>query len=144
MEYRFAPSEVDSRKSLDEILRGVLKGGICPGAIAILSPVSYERSCAQGWRGPDGIGVSKLDVDDQVGALGKSVWFSTIQAFKGLESPIVVLVDVERIDDERAKALLYVGMSRARQGLYMVLSEKAREHYQAAVRQRIMKAGAAR
>ncbi len=40
----------------------------------------------------------------------------SIRRFKGLEKPVVVLVEL-RPDDERLERLLYIGSSRARQHL---------------------------
>ena len=48
--------------------------------------------------------------------------FSTIQAFKGLESSTVILTDIEDYQDEK---LIYVGLSRARFNLHVLETEKA-------------------
>lgn len=40
--------------------------------------------------------------------------WSTIGRFKGLESKVVILVNVDAMDGERNESLLYVGMTRAR------------------------------
>jgi superfamily I DNA/RNA helicase len=58
-----------------------------------------------------------------------SIPFTSIHAFKGLESSAVIITDVDNLDDERSKALLYVGMSRARARLYMLMDEKCRRSY---------------
>ena len=43
-----------------------------------------------------------------------SVYFSSIRGFKGLESPVVVLCELDNIGDESRDSQLYVGLSRAR------------------------------
>jgi hypothetical protein len=43
----------------------------------------------------------------------------SIRRFKGLEKPVVVLVEL-RPDDERLERLLYIGSSRARQHLVVI------------------------
>ncbi len=48
------------------------------------------------------------------GKLGKHVTFSSIRGFKGLESPVVVLCELEDLDEETQSSQLYVGVSRAR------------------------------
>jgi ATP-dependent exoDNAse (exonuclease V) beta subunit len=48
--------------------------------------------------------------------------FSTIQAFKGLESKIVVLCDIDDYSDER---LMYVALSRARSKMFVLESDNA-------------------
>lgn len=48
------------------------------------------------------------------------VLIDTIQRFKGLESPIVILWGLDTIDLARSEELLYVGMSRAKSLLIVV------------------------
>lgn len=64
---------------------------------------------------------------------GASVRYASIHAFKGLEAPAIILTDIEGIDDEQAKALLYVGMSRARVRLHVLMHERLRSGYDAMV-----------
>ncbi len=53
--------------------------------------------------------------------------WSTVSGFKGLESDVVVLAGIERLDSAWWTSVLYVGMSRARVRLQLVISEEARE-----------------
>jgi superfamily I DNA/RNA helicase len=55
-----------------------------------------------------------------------SVAYSTIHAFKGLEAPVVIMVHVDSLD-EQEESLLYVGMSRARARLYILIDEECRK-----------------
>lgn len=48
------------------------------------------------------------------GKLGKFVQFSSVRAFKGLESPVVVLCELEDLDEESRDQQLYVALSRAK------------------------------
>ena len=48
-----------------------------------------------------------------------------------MEAPAIVLTDIEGIGDEQAKALLYVGMSRARVALHVLMNERLRSSYDA-------------
>jgi hypothetical protein len=61
----------------------------------------------------------------------EQIRFASIHAFKGLESAAIIITDVERIDDEQSKSLLYVGMSRARIQLYVMMNERVRASYAA-------------
>lgn len=45
--------------------------------------------------------------------LGRYIYFSSIRGFKGLESKVVILCELEDLDDQSRDAQLYVGMSRA-------------------------------
>lgn len=49
-----------------------------------------------------------------------TVLVDTIQRFKGLESPIVILWGIDSIDLSKSQELLYVGFSRAKSLLYLV------------------------
>ena len=56
-----------------------------------------------------------------------SIKFSTIQAFKGLDSPVAIIVDSDESDSDWMKSVLYVGMSRARSLLIIMIGENARK-----------------
>jgi hypothetical protein len=56
--------------------------------------------------------------------------YTTVHAFKGLEAAVVVLTDIENLDGDAMQRLLYVGMSRARLELHMLMHERCRNQYQ--------------
>lgn len=58
-----------------------------------------------------------------------SVKFSSVHAFKGMEAAAVILTDIDSIEDAQGKALLYVGMTRARHGLVMLINDRIRSQY---------------
>lgn len=126
MESRGAEVVIRSfRKSSDQlahlqgILDALLRDGVKPDDIAILSPVRKERSVVAELTDCP----ISLDPDQRDG----QIFFSTIHRFKGLESPVVILTDFDQIDYTSQKNLLYVGMTRARSALYVVLSDKAKK-----------------
>ena len=57
------------------------------------------------------------------GQHGKFVQCSSIRGFKGLESPVVVLCELEDLDEETRNHQLYVGMSRARNHCVVVVPD---------------------
>jgi len=57
----------------------------------------------------------------------KRIRYSTIHAFKGLEARAVVLTDLDPARGGKFEELLYVGMSRARLDLTILLPEDSRE-----------------
>ena len=59
----------------------------------------------------------------------QTIPYASIHAFKGLEAQAVIITDIESLDDERSRSLLYVGMSRARIRLYMLMHESCRQSY---------------
>ena len=64
----------------------------------------------------------------------KGVAFTTARKFKGLESDIVFIVDLDKdfFQDELSKRILYVASSRARNLLYFVLNTSSNENNQIA------------
>jgi len=55
-----------------------------------------------------------------------SVRYTSIHAFKGLESPAVIVTDIESMDSETMTALLYIAVTRALHRLVILISETAR------------------
>jgi hypothetical protein len=64
--------------------------------------------------------VLALSADQVPPAPDDAILFDSIRRFKGLERPIIILVELTA-DDAKLERLLYVGMSRARQHLVMVV-----------------------
>jgi hypothetical protein len=91
--------------------------------IALLSPCSYINSIILKSKALAHIcEVSTLD------AVAKnSVLFSTIQGFKGLESKVVILTDVDKISNEHFEKLLYTGISRAKINLFIFCTPAIRK-----------------
>lgn len=63
--------------------------------------------------------------------------FTTIQAFKGMESSVVIMCDVDRMDGPEDRSLLYVGMSRARNLLIVFLDERVRWAVKTAIERKL-------
>jgi len=62
-----------------------------------------------------------------------SIKYMTIHSFKGLEAPVIVVTDITKVRGDKAISLLYVGMSRARTKLVLLISERSRDDYLAQV-----------
>jgi hypothetical protein len=97
-----------------------------PNEIVILSMKGDENSCARAIS--EGSCGTRLVPIRKVHDL-KVIPFASVHAFKGLEAAAVIITDIESLDDERSRALLYVGMSRARIRLYMLMHESCRHTY---------------
>lgn len=52
-----------------------------------------------------------------------TIRFSSIQAFKGLEAPAVIVTDLDRVNVPNFESVLYVGLTRATDRLYGVIEE---------------------
>lgn len=66
---------------------------------------------------------------NEVSASQKHFGFATVQSYKGMESNYVLITDIEDLSSEVAKSILYVGMSRARYGLVLLISETIQHQY---------------
>lgn len=110
-----------------ELLSGILheleKEKIPPEKIVLLSPLRYENSI-----------VSKLTgraISTSLSERAGKLLFSTIYGFKGLDSAVVILCDLNHFNYEDHRAALYVGMTRATSLLYMLMRKKAYEEIKA-------------
>lgn len=121
--YRSASHQVEQ---LARTLKRLLKK-FPPDQIVVLSTRADTSSCAAGLAASNGdIGLApyKGDVSNAVG-----VRYASVHSFKGLEAVAIVLTDIDSVDDAHDKSLLYVGMTRARHSLTMLINDRARGHY---------------
>ncbi len=65
--------------------------------------------------------------------------FNTVQSFKGLENSFIILFDFEQLSTDEFQRLLYVGISRAKQKLYLVLNSDLQEDYRKLIASNISK-----
>ncbi len=103
------------RRAVSELVKRLVdKEGITPDRIVILTPHRRQNSLLAGL---DALGDLPL-ADNPTDRDGK-VLHTTLSAFKGLESDVVILADID-IEDERAnRRARYVAASRARHLLYV-------------------------
>ena len=104
---------------LDGNIDRLLSSGISMDEIVILSPYIYEHSIMREYNGK-----YKNEIENFTGIINKNkIYFSTIQAYKGLDSKVVIVVDISKEKLENESILLYTLLSRARTLLY-VISDK--------------------
>lgn len=118
----------DERNLIRKEIRKLRGQGIKPAAICLLSKFSIQKSCLQGTNICKGI-CSFIDITrmDHVNLSKDSVKFCTIQSFKGLEAPVVMLIDVVDFKDMQSRLLNYTAISRAISMLYVFYSKNADE-----------------
>jgi hypothetical protein len=133
VDVRFYRSAQDEATKLAQIMHDLYREGIPAKDIVILGKRRLEN-----WKAAEQLGLPWPIVNADEGN-HSSVPYSTIHAFKGLEAPVVILANVEALDDDE-EALLYVGMSRARVRLYMLIDEGCRRTYDQKVSVGIAKA----
>lgn len=100
--YSFITQE-EEKKKIEDSLDKLLKSGISPKDIVLLSPRTRHNSVVK-------ILSEQFKVED-FSLETTNISFSTIHSFKGLEQKVVLIVDIVSYDD---KKLIYVGFSRAK------------------------------
>ena len=106
----------DQAKLIAETVKELLADGIKPESITIVSPYRYQNSAVA-------LMPSEIQISEQ--HLPGKVYFSTIDAYKGLENSIIIITDVADLYRGKDISRLYIGMTRARSALYLLLSESA-------------------
>lgn len=125
--FRYYQNRAEAAQILEAQLETWERAEIPNSQITILSPYTFEESSATllpaRWK-------SKLTVlDGEKGDFPtKGLTFSTIVNFKGLENRFIALTDIEDLDStEHTMALVYVGMTRARAGLWVGLDTRVKK-----------------
>jgi superfamily I DNA and RNA helicase len=104
----------------------MLKGGISPGSITILSPLSYENSSISLLPEKMKRNIIKLD-DYSVRSFPiPEISFAEIKNFKGLENEVIIVIDLAKPENikNNNKVEHYVAMSRARALLSVIWTQK--------------------
>ena len=91
--------------------------GLSPSDIAMLTPLGHQRSQIK-----EGLTIGNLQISWSEPPGERTVHCSTIHAFKGLESAVVILCELEQAHASKHDELLYTGMSRARNHLIIIRS----------------------
>jgi superfamily I DNA/RNA helicase len=114
-------------RRLDQLTRE----GFSPSRIVLLSRYRLSKSVAGA--GPES---PVHDISRGAGTAGPgTLTFSTVSSFKGLESDVVLLLDVDDLQSSEGLASVYVGASRARVALLVFLSVTQRDRFRALARQ---------
>ena len=103
-------------EALETILRNLHREGIPYNQIVVLSPIRLQNAA--------GSLITETPVTSDPNEKDRAVFSSTIHSFKGLESPVVILTDIDTLSDEARMNILYVGMTRAKSALYILAQEK--------------------
>ncbi|MCR5587512.1 MAG: NERD domain-containing protein [Lachnospiraceae bacterium] len=82
--------------------------------VIFLGPKKYSGSILKR------IGIEVNELKDDFVPNKKLPQYATIQGFKGLDSKIVILIDIEKIREENFQQFLYIGITRARTLLYVL------------------------
>ena len=133
VEHRYWKTSSDLVESLKKTLEHLLKEKTPIENVILISPRRLENSSLAGLER-----ISRFSLADcsqgMTSAHSPSVKFSTIHAFKGLESQVAIIVDIDAVEGEQSQSLLYVAMSRARSLLILMINERARNAVESHIR----------
>jgi len=122
--YFFASAEEECRV-LENLLSELNRQGIPPNRITILSPLRHKNSSIKQVDGDypllDKISAPSSE-DSPLPVECTDIQYHTIQSFKGMENSYVILIDIDSIHGDWIRHLLYVGMSRAKAGLALLVN----------------------
>jgi len=137
VDYRFYSGENEHIKKIDRIIAKLKKDKISLNDITILSSKIFSRSiCNQSKYNNLLSDLNSLSVIDWESI--DKITFSTIRAFKGLENQYIIISEIGDISDSNIIKLLYVAISRARIGLYILLDEKYKNIYNNLVKESLL------
>ena len=126
------------RNALERVLSQMSsEADINPADVIILSRYRLEESAAASLTNTTGFCILPADAPSPANTRKPTFLFATAQAFKGMVSKIVVLCDVNRIEREEDRSLLYVAMSRARSLLTVLLHTRTKTAVREAFRRKM-------
>lgn len=134
VKYSWYDKDAAQPVALSRILKRLLADGVRPARITVLSPRRLDQACATHVTDPWLMQVTTQNVWEVATGNSQSISYCTVSAFKGLENDFIVLTDIENLDTEWWRSVIYVGMSRARVGLQLLFRESLRPTYDACLR----------
>ncbi len=112
----FFPAKSKVAFKVDEIIKQLLNKKVPHSKITVLTKKSIEKSElltskeAQSWK-------------------KEGLEFSTIHSYKGLENSFVIVSEFDELESDYATSLLYIGISRAKLKLFLVLDSELEKSY---------------
>ncbi len=128
VQYHYWKDKDEQLEQISEVINRYRCDGVSISDIQVLSQFRLENSALSTSECISGFSIS--DVSDDVIEDSKRLKFCTVHAFKGLESSIVLITDLDSNSIQENKSLIYVGMTRARSGLHVFANRNARSSIQ--------------
>lgn len=120
--------------ALTRILKRLLSEKIAPCKITVLSPHKSEDSCASSITDPPLMPLTINNVWEITSGTCNMISCCSVSVFKGLENDFIILTDIEDLDSDWWRSVVYVGMSRARVGLHLLLNQSLQSTYEQRLR----------
>lgn len=134
VEYIFYNDETHQKTLLSQQLQKLSSNKIPLNELVILSPRKFENSCSDSVKG---FLIREIKTNNEISPSQNFYGFATVQSYKGMESNYILITDIEDLSSEIAKSRLYVGMSRARYGLILFISESMRNEYKEILKRKL-------
>ena len=123
---KYYNNDIEQYKLLNKILKSLLLKGYHCNDIIVLSP--FANSIAYRYKSVTNLTYSFRELDNSglKSLINKktdkpnNIYFTTIHSFKGLESCIVILTDIDKLNH---LSVLYTGMSRAQNKLFILAKD---------------------
>ncbi|MGL4607577.1 MAG: NERD domain-containing protein [Eubacteriaceae bacterium] len=107
--------------SLNSLMKYLKKEKVKMEDVVFLSPKKYENSQLKPAMDKQG-GMNEIN-ENKANQRNQPI-YATIQGFKGLDSKVVVLVDMNKIFAQNFSKYMYIAVSRARSKLFVMVDEK--------------------
>ena len=124
VEYVGYASRESQGKKLRAILVKLMRDGVKPSQITILSGSRREESCLSQFPPNMGKKVVWLNSENVTRIKSGSITACTISSFKGLENDVIILTDLPAPKGSWDKSMVYVGMTRARTAVYALVTDE--------------------
>lgn len=108
-------NEDDQKQRLLQAVKKLKQEGFVNSDIVVLSPKAPDKAITSKVDTSSGVDFAGFDH-----ALKEQVGCGSIHAFKGMESPAIIVTDIETITGEQVASLFYVAMTRALHRLYIL------------------------
>lgn len=115
-------NDEDQKRRLLQIIDKLKNDGFRASDIAILSTKAPDRSIAA-MMNP----VALVKLAPFPAKNNDCIGFASIYAFKGMESPAVIVTDVEAIYGDQARSIFYIAMTRALHRLYILANDSTKQ-----------------
>ncbi len=126
VQYRKIKNDSEEAIEIGKHIESLVTSDVPLNEIAILSPVRYEKSNIRNIESRWKKHIENISVDNICTKHQKSILFSNIRDFKGLERKYILIIDTDLLpkDNNLFKSFLYVGMTRAQINLWIAMRVK--------------------
>ena len=126
--YIWYSNQADKFRQLHHTIESLLKQGVQPNDITILSP--FKNSLAEFMQTANlSCPIQMLDLDNVTHEVDQTITCATISAHKGLENKVIILTDISDLSSQKYKMLYYVGFTRARTLLFAMIHKSQKIFY---------------